>query len=491
MRNGILIFLLTAAMALLMAGCRRIEPASGEVGNLVLHFSTGEASTKAKLTDPQDTAPTDQQLLRDGAKFQNLLVIVTGKDDYIPVKWQYADNFGAATSTDFTFENLPLGTYRVFAFANIDHQDWIQIPEITKNTDDTYNESSIQNAVAYLCSGGVITNALDIERVLTLTSGTHPDYPAAPATPEGKATGMLLTGQQEVTVSISKNLGEVKLYRPVVRLKLVVMNHSGETVTLSSFSFSDINPSNAYLLGSDVNGTPSTPSTSYSSPTIIYTEEEKSLPNQKEIEKELLLFENAAPDDYRLNGNVVCGTVTKPVGNCRYHFKVEWDPGKRVTVTKTDDKAQKSNTNSPARSLRFGTSTVGLYTTSSTNPRLYEITLDLSSLVDFLSGTGFTILEGSKSWGKNGAANLEIGTPYVLKDGGTNGIPFTPTWSGSLLKAIDPNTHQVTPITYMRRNQEYTVALNIYKEVATGELSVTVDNSEWSDTAHESKHIFQ
>ena len=157
-----------AVAALLMAGCRRVEPSDGQVGDLVLRVSTGAATTKV-----------DTPVMEHGDAFKNLLMIVTGMDN-IPVenKWAYKTYDSAIENDEFTFTDIPLGSYRVYAFANIDHTAWghgIDVP-------DPANDAKVEAAVKSLCVGGVIANGLEVDRTLSLPEGTPapvvPVYPA-------------------------------------------------------------------------------------------------------------------------------------------------------------------------------------------------------------------------------------------------------------------------------------------------------------------------
>ena len=51
---------------------------------------------------------------------------------------------------------------------------------------------------------------------------------------------------------------------------------------------------------------------------------------------------------------------------------------------------------------------------------------------------------------------------------------------GSQLKLIDNATHQVTPLTYMVRNWDLNVVLNVYYGVDDIDINFRVDNYYWS-----------
>lgn len=505
MRNSFLIAILMAAAVLLMAGCRRVEPSDGQVGDLVLQFSAGAAATKA-----------DSPVLEHGDAFKNLLVIVTGMDNKpVAGKWAYRTYDSAMENDEFTFTDIPLGSYRVFAFANIDHTAWshgISVP-----ADDS--PSAVEAAVSSLCVEDDTANALDVDRTLSLPAGDPapvvPEYPAA-------GTGMFLTGQQEVVVGVKRNLGEVKLLRPVVRLKVVVRNHSGANINVQSLSFSPFNPARTYLLGRETNGVPPVPDAMVYEP-LVMDFNGVEVPTDGEVEKETLLFENVSNLDYQIMAVIKRGEDTEEIGTGSYRFKffLEWDnhnggtTGKFLTVTQTDEpeNIDNSGSNTTPRWIAFfkdgaeqESIRIPFNTVSSTKPRKYSVTIDLSKddRLDLFTSTGFYIREsynGFKFWGRNGNNLVVPDQVYQLKDPGNDGYN-NPTKQGSLilnwkpggapLTRVDPETRQVTPITFMRRNQDMTVVLNVYYEVATGIFDgLEVDNADWGDDSHNSNHIFR
>lgn len=61
--------------------------------------------------------------------------------------------------------------------------------------------------------------------------------------------------------------------------------------------------------------------------------------------------------------------------------------------------------------------------------------------------------------------------------------------SGGLLKRILKDNNKEVPLTYMARNEEINVIINVYYSDQTGEINFQVDNSTWS-TATTSSHTF-
>lgn len=443
MSNRVLIALFVISAVLITVGCRRIESV-GDTADLELHISTGNIDTKATL--------------EEGEQFTNLLVVT--KDANNTVQRKYVELSSSSDFTNVVFENLAAGECRVYAFANIGHTAWLA------NADDI---TKIKNG----------TVSIDPDQTLKVLSA-----PAVPSNvPDG--TAMLLTGQQIVNVRIDvKNIGEVTLYRPVARLNVSLRNHTKKPITLNSLIFSKFNADRTYLLprlGSA--GIPEVPTeTEYGPfPSLPNADLEVAAGNSETVYSKLL-YENLSDDEYRVMADVTLDGTQLSLGSC-LHFKVNWS-NKSVTVTQTDAAPTGSNPNAE-RWLCYGDTVLGMWKTAD---NIYEITVDFGASLGTVSSTGFRIRENTNIWwGANDTNNhLTQGTPYSLKKSGSApNITFT---GGALLRTIDPETSQVTPITYIRRNQDLTVVLNVYHEVATANFNIEVV-TEW--TGSESEHLFK
>lgn len=334
------------ASAILLAGCRRIGI---ETGDLVLHVSPAVLETKA---DPSAA---------EGELFNNLLIVITDADlkpltGVNPV--QYWEGTAADTKS-LEFRNIPAGTYEVFAFANISADDiWgsgLNLAQI-KTSD-----------ISSLLDGD---GKLNVDKTFTVLSDG-----AAPAAPG--VSGMLLTGRQTVTIDADHNSGTVTLMRPVARLKVLLRNYSGLSITLDALSFTGFNAPTSYLVDHrSATGIPGVPALTYGALPAFGTAQTLSA---ETIEKEVystLLYESAVSgkDQYKMFA--------------------------QVTITKTD---------------------------SSTD------------------------------------------TGYL---GGGTSAPGT----GAVLKRIDNDTHSATNVTYIRRNEELTIIINVYYGSATGQVKIGVEN---------------
>lgn len=430
---------------LITVGCRRIESV-GDTGDLELHISTGTVDTKATL--------------EEGEQFTNLLVVT--EDANNSVQRKYVELSSSSDFTNVVFEDLAAGECKVYAFANIGHTAWLA------NADDI---TKIKNG----------TVGIDPNQILKVLSA-----PAVPSNvPDGVA--MLLTGQQVVNVRIGvKNIGEVTLYRPVARLNVSLRNHTKKPITLNSLSFSKFNADRAFLLprlGSA--GIPEVPTeTEYGQfPSLPNADIEVAAGNSETVYSKLL-YENLSDDEYRVMADVTLDGTQLSLGSC-LHFKVNWsNNNKTVTVTQTDAAPTGSNPNAE-RWLCYGDTVLGMWKTAN---NIYEITVDFGASLGAVSSTGFRIRESTNTWwGANDTGDhLTQGTPYSLKKSGSApNVTFT---GGALLRTIDSETSQVTPITYIRRNQDLTVVLNVYHEVTSANFNIEVVTS-WTES--ESEHFFK
>ena len=327
--------MLTAAALLLAAGCRRLEPV-GQTGNLTLHFSSAELATKGA---------------EDGDLFNNLFVVVATGD--ATSGYTVVDKKKVTGVNVVEFQSLPMKTYDVFAFGNIDLSTW--------SNDESVAASALANANNVLNSDGKLLIPGEVSARTIAASGA-----------------MLLTAHQQFIISPTEASAEVKLLRPVVRIKMEVRNHTQKDVSVTDLHFSAFKPQKTFLWEQrNALGVPTVPSEpdytaiSFSDLSISSTTIVKPLPT-------IDLYENAA-SEYRL-----FGTVT-------------------------------------------------------------------------LAGSGSKTIQDEK---------------------GNEGTP---------LRKIDNDTHQVTPITFMRRNQQIEIVLNIYYNAMEGQVSFEV--TPWSP-ATDSKHTF-
>ena len=502
--------MLSTVVLLLAVGCNRLESTSDGVGRLVLYFSSGGVETKASK--------------EKGDLFSNILVVIAKEDGEVAgIKFMPLD--AASASCQMEIEDIPLGSYIVCAYANIDHTEWghgIDISKINKTPPDY---SSI-----------IVNNKIDPNKIMQLSSGSVPVEPTG--------TGMLLTGRQEVTLSVEQTSAKVSLQRPVARLEVVVRNHTGKKLRIDELEFSRFNPSSAYLLGRlAADGSPEMPSdVTYSAlpalpsdpaTTILATESEKTIYGPTLMfENDALLYKMYAkitidPDattektmELTSNGDgllpgvdirdLPAGKVKKvllvnPNGTNGRFFGANGN-----SIVSTDAKYLLEGTYQAKAAdlatdktkltqyiLNLEKKTDGYHLTSSSGK-------DLFGSVD--SNKGLTWIEEPESRSGNAISNEFNG--YLSRFKASNGQYLwnnvnnslskssnsgqgNAMWafyevSGAELKKIETETHQVTPISYIRRNQDMIIVINVYYEASLGWFNIEV--KDWTD--HTLEHTF-
>lgn len=118
--------------------------------------------------------------------------------------------------------------------------------------------------------------------------------------------------------------------------------------------------------------------------------------------------------------------------------------------------------------------------------------LDGTKLVRFKQSNG-NYLQSDCNWGKTGE---QAKYSYIKSVAGgahqdRQFLLFGKYMSGGLLKRILKHNNKEVPLTYMARNEEINVVLNVYYADQTGEITFSVDNSHWTDAnATEAGHTF-
>ena len=117
MRNRIL--LLFTLLTLLLTGC--VEPlseGSGATGTLTLEFGSGQFSVATK-------ADTETPTTQNGDRFTSLLVVITNKTGNVVDS--YSESFDSMQEKRVvSFEHLPVGNYHAYAYANTGHKAWLE-----------------------------------------------------------------------------------------------------------------------------------------------------------------------------------------------------------------------------------------------------------------------------------------------------------------------------------------------------------------------------
>ena len=481
---------------------------------------------------------------RDGYFYNNVLVVITNEARQV-IDLRYEEYGTPEQETDVNFEDLKVGTYHVYAYANIDHTDW----QVAGRTIADIEKVLVGNRE----TGGAM---LDEDRTLaTLTPGAVPEYPER---------AMLLTGHSVVSVGSFRNIGHVDLLRPVVRLNVYLDNHTGFNVTLKDLSFSNFNPSCSFLFGHrDASGRPLVPEGASFGPLPDY---DKSQPVTATHGSRMpvysrLLYEGSSGEEYRMFATVEMeleggGKSTQILSQMKPHLlkpsdvlAMEVGDAKRVMLVAPNTRnggffgvngnsnLKKSATyNSEAnylaaatdilddQSIRnyyiftltktgLNTEGIGIYTlvngtrnilrgnnidrayveegglpTSSNYPIsadfdgfLFRFRTDTWNHRDYLRANG-----GDTSPGYNDQSSK---TEY-LTEGNFQWAVYEVESAGATLRLIDNQTARVTELTHMLRNQELNIVMNVYYEESEHQFSFCVDNVYWTE-GHQSSHVFK
>ena len=115
-------------------------------------------------------------------------------------------------------------------------------------------------------------------------------------------------------------------------------------------------------------------------------------------------------------------------------------------------------------------------------------------LVRFINNANSQYIKATTNWEKNVPKKKESNLRF--EGGGENQdrqfMLFGKYMSGGLLKRILKENKKEVPLTYMARNEEINVVLNVFYADQAGEITFSVDNSNWSDAnATVAEHTFR
>lgn len=275
------LLILLGFLLMVLTGCKREPVYKGTV----LPAETGTLEIRLRTSAPATKSDTS----KEGDAFHNVLVVIVDASGKVVDKVYESYSEEEKIRDVIQFTDLKVGAYQVYAYANIGHTDW----QITGQTIEDV-EKTLVNGV----------DLLGTDRRLKTLTGTD-----VPAQPDG-TKGMLLTGEVDINVGVSTNVGEVELLRPVVRFNVFVHNHTDVAVTLDSLSFSAFNASDTYLLDHrDASGYPRIPEVNVNRKLPAYDAEHPvviAAPTGtdhlagRELVYSQLLYENRSATDYRM-----------------------------------------------------------------------------------------------------------------------------------------------------------------------------------------------
>ena len=95
------------------------------------------------------------------------------------------------------------------------------------------------------------------------------------------------------------------------------------------------------------------------------------------------------------------------------------------------------------------------------------------------------VMPGSAPCRVYAKVSMEKGAePYPFQEMGTEA-------QGTVMKKIDNQTSQVSYLTYIARNQELNVEINVYYKTVHADLVFQLDNTFWTTTGHSSSHTYK
>ena len=540
-------FAIIMSLSLLCLACRKTEPVETVIDPSRTSTVTISLSTKA------DRGAMDQEDSYDGHAFHNVLVIIADPNNgnrVVDSKFidEIPDGQGGHehwSDTTVVFERIQIGSYKVYAYANIDH------------TAEQDPNNLIEDNEGRLNKGEVLpTN----DRQIIRFTGT--DIPG-PVRFDGQkrrgTSGILMTGFSDLDVGVIESSGTVELSRLVSRLNVYINNHGSSSLYLKNLHFSDFNASDSYLLGRRLpNGKPDIPSNNFYRPLPAFDSTVEGAPievlaNGRDslvysaniYENARTLDDNGDPFEYRIFCEAEMNGVTKTlhikdVELLSYDFINNMSVGQVDTVIMVCPKRGQgkiiNSHGSKAGNMNGGnkeyvTNFIKAYA-EDTNFIFYLKKEDDTYYTFYkdcvngvyqnplsVSNVSLFSLEQGRFVNNTNAQNCTSfdftaddlcnfkspGNKYLQHNNGVLRIQSLSTsdvncqWAlfkprieeGSIMKLVDNKTSQVSVLDCMFRNQELNVILNVYYNEVQGEFDFYVDNTYWGSTPHEIGHIFK
>lgn len=463
-------------LVLALTACAGNSPMNGNEEDkacIVLSFNT-------RATTPGDGNASQ------GGGMNDLLVILVDNDqsDNVVRAVQSFSDLSSVTRQVVSFDNVALGAYSIYAFAN-------------------YSNNSLFSGTAFasLEEGDNFTTAMADASFASLSgAGTTPD-----AMFRSSDGAMLLTARKDLDVKLGSNTCTVEMLRPLVHFLVEVNNHSDHKMMVdrSSLSFSNFNASTSYVVAHDG----------------MNTGTHRAMPTQSgEVEIEAheaasvydcYIYENQA-SAYHFGMKLNMWTESTETfagytisytrnGTTYYLYNNNGTPALRTTYNENclwDIVPTGDNNNTYYIMSDVGTapylcirrsgnynwytySTV-MYTANSSN---YVIKLQIYG---YQPETNFTSTIGYTTWNRyvygNNYGQLSASSSSrtwqmtrVMDNGGGPGYRQIASFSGRQLTKVDAVTGKPSPLSEMRRNSEVKVTLNAYFNENSGEFDYAVE----------------
>lgn len=513
---------------LLLSGCRK------ELESVEETTPSGFSDVTITFTTKSDRSTADDSF--DGLAFHNLLVLLVDVDNKVYAKEWIPTVYESGNSGDHehwdrktvTFERVQIGTYTVYAYANIDHE----IHQISGAEIDEVELQMVQGDT-FLPDRELASYAANTDDV--------PGFPLFNGQKKFASIGMIMTGYNTLDVGVTSASCEVPLLRTVTRLNVYINNHSDQSCFLKNLHFSNFNASHTYLLDHRVNGHPGIPAANVYRPLPSFDYQVEGgmieiLPNGRDsLVYSTVLYENEnTAIEYKIFGEAEMDGNTKTI-----HVKdTELKTKNNVNSMAVNDvwpillvnpltNNGKIVGNSSPKSANFKggnkayvTNFVKSYSddeafifylkkTDSSHWSFYRD----AACTDICTWGGvnsFTLAQGtftngnSYDFANEDLCNFKTSNGYFLYNTGTTTLNtrsatskecqwaiYRPKVSeGSTLRLVDNETGQVSVLDRMLRNQELNIILNVYYNQTMGVFDFDVDNTYWTG-GHTMTHIFK
>ena len=113
-----------------------------------------------------------------------------------------------------------------------------------------------------------------------------------------------------------------------------------------------------------------------------------------------------------------------------------------------------------------------------------------ANLVRFKRSDG-KYIQANANWSSNTPKKESV---LMWQSGGTNQdrqfVLYGRYCAGAILRRILSDTHKEVPLTYMSRNEDIKLVINVYYADQAGAIDFRVDNSTWSSSPVVSEHTF-
>ena len=526
MRNRILILLLLSAT--LVGACHRPERLPEGTGDLELRFAAAENLTKAGGA-------------ADGDEFSEFVVILTDLDEKVVATAKSGDpgvNFaGSQSSFTVTFVGLQVGYYRVYAYANYTHEAW-QDTTIA-STEALMAPASVLNPFRVL-KALPNTGELPVPGDKMLLTGTKDlfvglDQNAATVELLRPVVRLNVLVRNNTTVGIKVTSLSFSNFNASKSFLLPQRDAGGNLRFPQNTTYGPLPALSETDPNDDVDVSAGQSVTVYSK--LLY-ENEAGIDYQmfakiKKGEEEPVALET---DGLRLLSyldvaNMAVGDTKKVLlVNPMCRKKTSVAPGRFFGYDSSVPEVV-----STQASFNFESTYLELANTlrNTVNADKYVLTLEKTA-------SGFVIRKGAanllgdgvylKLYGEGSTAvtdygnyvvapefsgrlcvlqnSVSTGTKGLLCNTGTGDPPYlkfndgsagaaSRMWAfyevdpqGSMLRQIDNDTHQVSPLTRMPRNQELNIVMNVYQGITPGGFTVSVENGTWTQD-NTSSHLFK